>query len=74
MSAKVIHLADVKLAASTSFREAEVTWLDTLLATLRRGGDVRRLASRPEAASIAAKVPAMRAQVERNRARRESAK
>ncbi len=63
-------IADLKLAGSSSFTEGEVHALDELLATLRRGGDARGLVRGEALLSVAKKLPAMRAQIERNRSRR----
>ena len=72
MSAKVIQLADCKLSASTSFSADEVALLDTVLAVLRRGGSMPPSVGKSGAvASLSRKVPAMQAQIERNRATRE---
>lgn len=63
-------LADVKLAASTSFTPAELDALDELLGVVRRGGDARVIVRAPSFGDIARKVLAMRHTVERQRVRR----
>lgn len=68
----VVELADCKLSASTSFSADEVAFLDVMLAILRRGGSMPPAVQRADAvASLSRKVPAMKAQIERNRATRD---
>lgn len=58
-----------KLAASTSFNEQEIVALDQILTTLMRGGDTRKLTAAPIQA-LARKIPAMKASIERQKAKR----
>lgn len=70
MTRTVSPYSDVKLSASTSLTEAEVALLDAVLRGIQAGADLRIIARRPAVASLARKLPAMRAQIERNKARR----
>lgn len=70
MKAKRSLLADVRLAASTSFTAREVGALDELLRAVRRGADGKQIAKSPEIASVQRKLLVMQASIERNRARR----
>lgn len=63
------RLSDLRVAASCSFSESELLALDTVLTTLLRGGDTRKMASK-DIRSLAKKVPAMKAAVERQKQRR----
>lgn len=63
-------LANLRLAASTSFTEEEIEGLDSLLSTLRRGGDARLIARSPAMVNVSRKVLNMKATLERQRARR----
>lgn len=63
-------LADIRLAASTSFTAEEIAALDALLAALRRNADVRVLSRSPQLQSVARKVVTMKAALVRQRERR----
>jgi hypothetical protein len=60
----------VRISASASFTRTEVELLEQLVGALLRGGDARGLVRRPETAAIARKVRAMRAAIDRQKARR----
>lgn len=62
----------VRLAASTSFSEAEIHALDELLSKLRRGADVRQILRSPAIANVMKKVETMKQTLERQRERREA--
>lgn len=61
-----------RVAASQSFTEAEVDWLDQLFRTILRGGDVSIIARHdPELrAKLAQKVVAMKQSIARQKKRR----
>lgn len=59
-----------RITASQSFSEEEVTALETVLSTLRRGGDTKVLMRSTAMTNVARKVEAMRLRVAELRARR----
>lgn len=58
----------ITLRASMSFSDDEVLALDSILSTIRRGGDARTIAKQPAAVRVAAKIVRMRNNVEDRRA------
>lgn len=62
--------SNMRIAASTSFTEAEVQGLDTLLSMLRRGGDASLVARSPAMQNVHRKVLSMKEALERQRGRR----
>lgn len=62
-----------RVAASQSFTEAEVLWLDQLLTTMLRGGDTKVLIrSKTDArASVVRKVGGMRRTIETQKRKRQ---
>lgn len=64
-----------RIAASQSFTEAEVLWLDLLFTTMLRGGDTKVLArSKSDArTSVIRKVTAMRRTIDTQKRKREEA-
>lgn len=71
VKARKIRPSDLRLAASCSFSEEELGALDTILTTLLRGGDTRKMRAR-DVQVLAKKVPAMKATIERQKQRREA--
>ena len=69
--AKNIRPSDLRIAASCSFSESELAALDTILTTLLRGGDTRKMRA-ADVQALAKKVPAMKATLERQKQRREA--
>jgi hypothetical protein len=63
-------LANLRVAASTSFTADEVHTLSAVLALLRRGGDARMLVRTPVIANVMRKVENMKATLERQKTRR----
>jgi hypothetical protein len=63
-------LADVRLAASTSFTAEEVDGLGELFATLLRGGDARLMMRSPIVQNVIRKITAMKSSIARQRERR----
>jgi len=70
LRAKGVRLKNVHLSASTSFSDEEIGALDSILTTLLRGGDARKIASGSAVQRLARKMPTMKAAIERQKARR----
>lgn len=64
-------LANMRVAASTSFTEEEIVGLETLFATIRRGGDPKLIARSAPMLNVQKKLQTMLATVERQKRRRE---
>lgn len=62
----------IKLAATQSFRQDEVELLHALLVTAQRGGSTSVLIRRAEVPRLLSKIAAMKATIERQKARRAS--
>jgi hypothetical protein len=69
--ARRTRMADLRIAASTSFTEEEILALDTILTTMLRGGDTRTLAAAP-IQQLSKKMPSMKAAVARQKERRKA--
>lgn len=59
-----------RLAASQSFNEDELKVLEHLVQVALRGGGLHQMSASPALQNLARKTAAMRAAIERNRARR----
>lgn len=59
-----------RISASQSFTPSEVAWMDQLLRTVLRGGDVRAFATSDLMSKWMRKVQTMRQTVERSRVER----
>jgi hypothetical protein len=62
--------ANLRIAASTSFTEAEVQGIDELFRAMRRGADTRLMARSPVLANVQRKVQTMVAAIARQKERR----